>query len=239
VSALLLSLENVGKTYKSGRMKKEPRAVLQGISLEVKSGETLGIMGPSGAGKTTLGKILAGLESPNRGQVIYKGRDLSRLDKHEFLRFRRRVQMMFQDPEGSFNPLKTLGRSFADVLKLVKRPLSRGEGVIKARLEEVGLNEDCLGQYPDQLSGGMNQRAALARILLLDPELIVLDEPTSGLDLTVQAQVLHLLRQLQRKKGIAYVLISHNIDVIRFMCSEAVVLRDGKMTPGSLTFREG
>jgi peptide/nickel transport system ATP-binding protein len=109
--------------------------------------------------------------------------------------------MMFQDPEGSFNPVKPIGRSLYDVLRLVKIPPDQGERVLKSRLAEVGLSGDVLGRYPNQLSGGMNQRAALARLLLLEPELIVLDEPTSGLDLTVQAQVLHLLKQVQQKKG--------------------------------------
>ena len=234
MSAVLLNLEAVSKTFsrgRFGRFKKEARMVLQGISLQVKKGETLGIMGNSGAGKTTLGKIMMGLEPPSRGRVLYKGQGLSLLDKHQLLSFKRGIQMMFQDPQGSFNPVQTLGRSLYDVLKLAKIPPGQWEGVLSKRLEEVGLNGEVLGRYPDQLSGGMNQRAALARILLLDPELIVLDEPTSGLDLTVQAQVLHLLKQVQQKKGIGYVLISHNIDIIRFMCSEAVVLQGGKITP--------
>ncbi len=220
-----VTLQDIGKEFRSGRRRQKPKTLFTGINLEIKKGETWGIMGASGVGKTTLGKIIAGLERPTFGKVIYRGKDIASLDKKERRTYRRSVQVLFQDPQGSFNPRKTIGRSLNDVLKLIAYP-EEGRGEVIARcLSEVGLNDEIIDRYPDQLSGGMNQRAALARILLLEPGLIVLDEPTSALDLTVQAQILCLLKDVQKNKNLSYVFISHDEAVIDFMSRSKIILK--------------
>lgn len=222
-----LTLQEIGKVFNAGRLRKKTKTLFTGINLEIKRGETLGIMGASGIGKTTLGKIIAGLERPTQGKVIYRDKDIASLDKKEWRTYRRSVQMLFQDPQGSFNPWKTIGRSLNDVLKLIAYPEERRREGAARCLREVGLNSEIIDRYPSQLSGGMNQRAALARILLLEPELIVLDEPTSALDLTVQAQILNLLQKMQKKNNLSYVFISHDEAVIDFMSCCKIILKEG------------
>ena len=224
-----LSLDEIGKSFNSSRRKKVIVPLFQDISFIVEAGETLGIMGHSGVGKTTLGRIIAGLEKPSSGKVFFRKRDISQLKGLEYKQYRRRVQMIFQDPEGSFNPVKTLRRSLQDVLTLINCPSQQREEVINRSLDEVGLNRDVLDRYPYQLSGGMNQRAALARVLLLEPELIVLDEPTSALDLTVQTQILALLKYLKENKKLSYILISHNSHVIDSISDRTGVLDNGNL----------
>jgi peptide/nickel transport system ATP-binding protein len=224
-----LSLDEIGKSFNSSRRKKVIVPLFQDISFIVEAGETLGIMGHSGVGKTTLGRIIAGLEKPSSGKVFFRERDISQLKGLEYKQYRRRVQMIFQDPEGSFNPVKTLRRSLQDVLTLINCPSQQREEVINRSLDEVGLNRDVLDRYPYQLSGGMNQRAALARVLLLEPELIVLDEPTSALDLTVQTQILALLKYLKENKKLSYILISHNSHVIDSISDRTGVLDNGNL----------
>lgn len=224
-----LNLKGIGKVFSGVRLKKETRTLFTGINLEIKKGETFGIMGDSGIGKTTLGKIMVGLEKPTWGNVFYKGKNISEMTSKEWKQYRRKVQMVFQDPEGSLNPRKTIKRSLNDVLRLINCPEEQVEEVIERSFLEVGLNREILDRYPSQLSGGMNQRVALARILLLNPELIVLDEPTSALDLTIQAQILYLLQDLQKEKNLSYVFISHDEKVINFMSQRQVILRDGKL----------
>lgn len=224
-----LMLDNLAKGFGGNKRKDHYKPIFQEVSITVEAGETLGIMGCSGAGKTTLGKIIAGLEKPDVGRVMFRGKDISRSIKKECRTYRRRVQMIFQDPEGSFNPRKTLRRSLRDVLNLIQCPPARlWEDVMHRSLQEVGLNRDVLERYPYQLSGGMNQRAALARVLLLEPELIVLDEPTSALDLTVQDHMLNLLEQLKNDKKLSYILISHDKRVIDTMCDRTGVLENGR-----------
>jgi len=209
----ILQLKDVQKAF--GR--RDNQLIFRGVSLSVRAGETLGISGESGIGKTTLGRVIAGLERPASGKILYRGRDIHHLPRREFWRFRRKVQMIFQDPEGSFNPTKTLRHSLADVLRLIRVPPGRREARMGRSLREVGLSPEVLDRFPRQLSGGMNQRAALARVLLLEPELIVLDEPTSALDLTLRNQILHLLQRMKGEKHLGYVLISHDRRVIDFM----------------------
>ncbi len=225
--AILLKAEGVSRVFRSGWPFRHSHQVLRDIDLEVHPGQTLGIVGASGAGKTTLGRILAGIDQPTLGTVFYRGSKLEELRSGRWRLFRRNVQMMFQDPEGVLNPAKTIRCSFEEVGKLAG--LSRVQSVLPEILHTVGLSPEVLPRLPRQLSGGQNQRVALARILMLEPELIVLDEPTSALDVSVQAQILHLLKALQRQRDLAYVLIAHDIRVVRFMCEEVLLLHEGSI----------
>ncbi len=225
----MLKAENISKSYFSGGRKGNKHSVLAQISLEIEKGKVLGIIGDSGSGKTTLGKIVAGIEGPAEGRIVFNGKELSQLSREQRAVFRRKVQMLFQDPEGALNPLKQVAKLLDEVCRLTGMTESARKERTGEMIETVGLSGEILDRYPRQLSGGQNQRVALARILLLDPQLIVLDEPTSSLDVSMQAQILSLLRNLQKTKELAYLFISHDRDVIDFMCDQVGVLRDGRL----------
>lgn len=226
----ILKAVDLGKTYESGLIFKRQHSIFQNISLQIQEGRTLGLMGASGSGKTTLGLILAGLQRPSSGSVLFRGEDIQRLQGNELLAFQRGVQMVFQDPEGSLNPMKSIGKSINEVLALMKLPKKEWHKEAINALERVGLSDEILCRYPSQISGGQSQRVALGRVLLLSPKVIILDEPTSALDISVQAQVLNLLKDLQRDLGLSYLLISHHPEVIRFMAHETMVLTPGQST---------
>lgn len=183
-------------------------------------------MGGSGTGKTTLARILAGIEPASFGRIKYRDRDLRSLDGAERRRFRRRVQMVFQNPEGSLNPRKTIERSLHEVLRLTGMPKDKGTDLILDKLENVGLSSEVLDRFPSQLSGGQNQRVALARVLLLEPEFLILDEPTSALDISARAQLLQLLKSLQQTQNLGYAFISHEPEIIRFMAHRVGLIQD-------------
>lgn len=224
----LLRGVGIGKAFSRGIVRRRTRVVLEDVTLEIGEGRTLGLVGPSGSGKTTLARIVAGLDTPTAGRVLYRGRDLRDLRGGERKAFRRRVQMIFQDPEGSLNPRKTIRRSLEEVLDL-RGVQGGGRREVREVLEVVGMEAEVLDRLPSQLSGGQNQRIALARALILEPEVLVLDEPTSALDVSVQAQILHLLRDLQRERGIGYLLISHHPEVVGFLAQEVALLRGGRL----------
>jgi peptide/nickel transport system ATP-binding protein len=206
---------------------------LEKVTFSVNQGETFGIMGASGTGKTTLAKILAGLEPPSSGAVTYAGRSLSSMDRNTRTRFRRSVQLMFQNPEGSLNPRKRIGRSLQEILRLAGSPAEAHRDRIGWALKQVGLADEVLERLPSQLSGGQNQRVVLARVLLLEPEFLILDEPTSSLDTSMRAQLLHLLKSLQDRHGIGYLFISHGPDVVRFMADRIGVIEGGTLRVGA------
>lgn len=220
----VLKAEDVGLVYESGLIFKRKRTVLKGINLEIEEGRTLGLMGASGLGKSTLGRILAGLQRPGTGRILFEGKDIWRLKRDDFAAYRKQVQMVFQDPEGSLNPKKSIERSIHDVLSLIDAPRNEWREKTRQMLETVGLSEELLCRYPAQISGGQCQRVALGRVLLLQPKIMILDEPTSALDISVQAQILNLLKDLQRDMGIAYLLISHQPEVIGFMANMTIRL---------------
>ncbi len=203
--------------------------ILGDISFGLQKGKTFGIVGESGTGKTTLGRIIAGLEKPSSGKIFFHGQDIQVEDREASVLFRSKVQMMFQDPEGSLNPKKTIRTSLDEILGLVGIPRKKRSQEIQEILKTVGLPPDVLHRYPSQLSGGQNQRIVLARILLRKPDIVILDEPTSALDISVQAQILHLLKRLQKKRGIVYLFISHDTEIVEFMCHEIRRLRNGRL----------
>jgi len=225
----ILKAVNISKSYESGLIFKRRHQVLQNISLEMEEGRTMGLMGASGSGKTTLGTILAGLERPSSGCVLFREKDIRSLRGREYLAYRRGVQMVFQDPEGSLNPRKSIERSICEVFALLKIPRREWQNKACQVLERVGLSNELLCRYPSQISGGQCQRVALGRVLLLEPRVIILDEPTSALDISVQAQILNLLRNLQMDLGLTYLLISHRPEVIHFMAHETVILERGEI----------
>ena len=203
---------------------------VDGVSVAVRPGETLGLIGESGSGKTTLGWLIARLYPPTRGEILFEGTNVTGLTGRELRLWHRNVQMVFQDPLGSLD-------SRLRVWQIVGEPLFAQEGLRGARLRDrvsallptVGLPPDCLDQYPHEFSGGGRQRLSLARALSVSPKLIVLDEPTSALDVAVQAQILNRLVALQKERGLAYLLITHNVAAVRYVAHRVAVLYLGEV----------
>jgi len=205
-----------------------------GVTLELRSGETVGIVGESGSGKTTLGMAMLGLQSMSAGDVLINGQSLAEADRELLRKFRRRIQVVFQDPFASLNPRMTINQILEEGLAWHMPELSDAERRkrVLAALAEVGLGaagglEDVLDRYPHQFSGGQRQRIAIARAVVIEPEILVLDEPTSALDVSVQKQVLTLLAGLQKRHGMSYIFISHDLSVIRAMAHRMLVMKDG------------
>ncbi|RYI98858.1 MAG: ABC transporter ATP-binding protein, partial [Acetobacteraceae bacterium] len=203
---------------------------VDGVSLTIREGETVGLVGESGSGKTTLGLALLRLES-SQGGILFEGRDIQPLSRAALRPLRRRMQIVFQDPYGSLSPRLSAGEIIGEGLEVHEPGLTlaaRAAAVAQA-LEEVGLDPAAAGRYPHEFSGGQRQRIAIARALVLKPRLVVLDEPTSALDVSVQAQVVELLRALQAKHRLAYLFISHDLRVVRALAHRIIVLKDGKV----------
>jgi oligopeptide/dipeptide ABC transporter ATP-binding protein len=213
-----------------GRVRAYVRAV-DGVSFGVMRGETFGIVGESGSGKTTLAKCILRLLEPTSGEIYFEGHNIATLKERELRAYRRKVQMIFQDPYASLDPRQTVKSALMEAMKASRRDLSRSEALERALelIRLMGLNEDHLYRFPHEFSGGQRQRIAIARALATEPELLVLDEPTSFLDVSVQAQILNLLKELQRKLGLTYIFISHNLNVISYMCDHVAVMYLGKV----------
>ena len=205
------------------------RAV-DGVSVTVREGETVGLVGESGSGKTTMALAALRLEQAT-GRIEFEGEDITALDRRALRRLRARMQIVFQDPFGSLSPRMPVGDIVAEGLRVHEPGLSRAERVrrVAAELDEVGLPADSADRYPHEFSGGQRQRIAIARAMVLKPRFVVLDEPTSALDMSVQAQIVDLLRRLQQVHGLAYLFISHDLKVVRALAHRVVVLRQGRV----------
>lgn len=216
----------------AGLFKKERVTVVDDVSFKLRVGETLGIVGESGSGKTTLGMALLKMSSAEvSGEVIFNHASLYKIGSGQLRQLRGQMQIVFQDPYSSLSPRMTVEQILNEGLSIHQGHLSSQERHKKMvqMLTEVGLSEDMLSRYPHEFSGGQRQRIAIARAVILSPKLILLDEPTSSLDVSVQHQVLHLLAKLQDKYGLSYILISHNLDVIRAMAHQVCVMQQGKV----------
>jgi oligopeptide/dipeptide ABC transporter ATP-binding protein len=207
----------------------ELRAV-DGVSFAIAPGETLGLVGESGCGKSTTGKLVMRLLDPSGGHISYQGQDIFELPKQEMPWFRREVQMVFQDPYSSLNPRKTVAEIVSDPMRITgaRSGASMRERVMDL-IEMVGLDPNHANRYPHQFSGGQRQRIGIARALAVDPKLIVLDEPVSALDLSIQAQIINLLMDLQRELGLSYLFISHDLNVVEYLSHRVAVMYLGRI----------
>ncbi|MFE4368831.1 dipeptide ABC transporter ATP-binding protein [Streptomyces sp. NPDC056835] len=223
----LLEAVDLRREFRRGR---RTVTAVDGVSLTVHPGETLGIVGESGSGKTTLGRMLVRLLDPSAGRLRYRGTEISTASEKELRPYRRELQMVFQDPVSSLNPRRSVGESVADPLRAAG-VLDEGRLVARVRelLERVGLDPDRYDRYPHEFSGGQRQRVGIARALAAEPRLIVCDEPVSALDVTTQAQVTALLAELQRELGLALVFIAHDLAVVRQVSDRVAVMRDGRI----------
>jgi ABC-type microcin C transport system duplicated ATPase subunit YejF len=234
--SVLLEVRNLRKSYARGggvfsdAAKAERFTAVDDVSFAVEAGETFAIVGESGCGKTTLARMLLRLIEADEGQIMFEGRDLRGLGVAEMRARRRQMQMVFQDPFASLNPRMRVGEIVGEPLAIHEAKLSqaqRTERVVEM-LRRVGLNEEAQGRYPHEFSGGQRQRIGIARALMVRPKLVVADEPVSALDVSVGAQVLMLLQELQREFGLTYLLISHSLPVVAQLATHIAVMRAGK-----------
>ena len=232
---VVLRVENLTKGFwvREGVFGRRTFQAVKGASFTLRRGHTLGVVGESGSGKTTMGLALLRLHDrtggPEGGEVHFDGRDLLQLSRREMLPVRRRIQVVFQNPYASLNPRFAIGKTLVEpmVIHGIGGSTAEREARAKELLARVGLDASAMNKYPHEFSGGQRQRVAIARCLTLDPEVLVLDEAVSALDVSVQAQVLNLLKDLQDERGLAYVFISHDLAVVRFMADEVMVMKDG------------
>lgn len=231
--SMLLEVQDLKKYYAVGGTffsKRKTIKAVDGVSFSIPSGASLGLVGESGSGKTTVAKTILRLQEPTGGSFLFDGQDVFNLSSGKLRELRRRMQIIHQNPNASLHPRMT-------VMEQVKRPLvvqgigdlSTQENQVMGMLQRVGLNPEHARRYPHEFSGGQKQRIAIARALITAPDFVALDEPTSALDVSVQAQILHLLRRLQKELGLTYLFVSHDLGVIRYMCDEVAVMYLGKL----------
>jgi peptide/nickel transport system ATP-binding protein len=234
MNPVLLQVENLTRNYAMPRerlwVKPPVVKALQGVSFNIETGRSLGVVGESGSGKSTLARLVMALEPPSSGRVQMLGQDLSLLDAAALRDARRNFQMVFQDPYGSLDPRQTVERIVCEpVAAQGKRSDAEMRALARDVLNAVGLRDSDLDKYPHEFSGGQRQRIAIARALITRPKLIVADEPVSALDVSVQAQVLNLMQDLQQQFGVTYLLISHDLAVVNHLCDEVAVIFQGRI----------
>ena len=238
--SVLLETENLRKTFEiKGR---GTLTAVNGVSLTLREGETLGLVGESGCGKTTLGRTIVKLYKPDAGQILYQGRDIWQFGRKENLRYRKDVQMIYQDPYASLDPLSVVSTSIAEGLDIhgLYPGKARRERVLEL-LQMVGLNKEHANRFPHEFSGGQRQRIGIARALAVEPKLIVCDEPISALDVSIQAQVMNLLVRLQRDMGLSYLFITHDLSMVKAISDRIAVMYLGsivELAPANTLYQE-
>ncbi len=232
---MILELRNLTKIF-TARGKPTVRAV-DDVSLSIPEGATFGLLGESGSGKSTLARLITRLMEPTSGALLYQGQDLLRLHERDLRAVREQIQIVFQNPFSSLNPRMTVRQLIGEPLVVHKRASGAAlENQVCDTMSLVGLNPEHTNRFPHEFSGGQRQRIGIARALILHPKLLILDEPTSALDVSVQAQVLNLLIDLQQKLGLTYLLITHDLSVVRYMCDQAALMYLGKIVEqGTIT----
>ncbi|MET0605727.1 MAG: ATP-binding cassette domain-containing protein [Beijerinckiaceae bacterium] len=232
---MLLHVDNVVKIFASKRpfARAVEFAALKGVSLEITRGQSFGLVGESGSGKTTLARCILRLDDITSGRIIYDGQDLATLSPRALRALRSKIQIVFQDPYASLNPRMTIRDIVAEPLEIHHDLVGLSAQARTDRASEllalVGLRTEHLYRYPHEFSGGQRQRIGIARALALNPEFLILDEPTSALDVSVQAQVLNLLHELQQRLGLTYLFVSHDLGVIRHVCDRVALLYRGEL----------
>jgi peptide/nickel transport system ATP-binding protein len=234
----LVEVDAVSKSYpRRMGLRTEQHTVVENVSLNIESGETLGLVGESGSGKTTLARMILGLVTPSQGAVRVDGIDVASASRTELRRIRRQMQPVFQDPYGALNPRMRVLEIVTEPWQIHGAEAGAEPGTpstnLRARaarlLAEVGLDESALGRHPHEFSGGQRQRINIARALALRPRLLILDEPVSALDVSVGAQIVNLLRHLQREHGLTYLFISHSMPLVRYLSTRIAVMEHGRL----------
>ena len=228
---LCLDVADMGHQTLFGKRRK--LRILNNVSISLARGETVGIVGESGSGKTSLGRTLLRLVEPGSGRLIFDGTDITHFTPTEMKPLRRRMQMIFQDPQSSLNPRHTVARILSGAMRVHR--LETDEKILCHILDRVGLPTSTLKRYPHQLSGGQRQRVGIARAIALKPEFIVADEIVSGLDVSTQAQVLELLKSLRAEFGLSVAFISHDLSVIRHLCDRVIIMKSGEIVEAGNT----
>lgn len=225
----LLEVEGLKKYFQVG--KGQTLKAVDDISFQIKKGQTLGLVGESGCGKTTVGRTLLRIYEPDAGKILFDGKDISRVSKKEAKELTRRMQMVFQDPYASLNPFFTVGEIVEEEMKIHKMYHSETERMerVYELLEMVGLNKDHANRFPHEFSGGQRQRVGIARALALNPEFIVCDEPISALDVSIQAQVVNMLMKFQEEMDLTYLFIAHDLSMVRHIADQTAVMYLGTM----------
>ena len=228
----MIEVRELSKVYRSGMLGREQKKALDGVSFTLANGETLGVIGESGCGKSTLSLILAKLLSATSGTVTLNGQDVSALKGKELKAYHKQVQIIFQNPETALDPRMKIEKCILEAIRNYRLVPPRSEEerrLLEELIGKVGLQKEHLGRYCWELSGGQIQRAVLARVIALEPELHIADEPTSMLDVSVQAQILSLIKDLQRKLSFSMLFISHDLDVVRAVSDRVIVIRHGQL----------